>query len=355
MFQRHSTHALAAGLGIAAAALLSGCGGDDSSKEAAPAAEQAEPQPAPQAEPQPAPEPAAQPQAEPQPAPQAQPQPAPAPQEEETAEEVPAAEATPVPAIPADISIPPLPADATDAVKQLHKAATDGDMAALNNLGVLYAHGTGVAPDAQKAFSCYYLAAEGGDAEAQFNLARCYVTGQGITPNVQEFFKWCNKAALNNQVNAQYMLGICYRDGRGVEANSIDARRWLQRATAQGSEGAARALFAIEHPGETFPADVKKQAEPDTAETAAQQTTATTSLADNPKKPEPAPAVAEQPAKPEPAAAGDDGYHILVKGESPATVAKKYKIPLKKLMEINHFTDKDVRRLQIGQKIKVKP
>ncbi|MCQ2370955.1 MAG: LysM domain-containing protein [Akkermansia sp.] len=76
-------------------------------------------------------------------------------------------------------------------------------------------------------------------------------------------------------------------------------------------------------------------------------------------KPAPEPVAVEQP-KPAPApepAADDSGaaYHILAKGESPATVAKKYKIPLKKLMEINHFTDKDVRRLQIGQKIKVKP
>ena len=115
--------------------------------------------------------------------------------------------------------------------------------------------------------------------------------------------------------------------------------------------------------------DPQTPSAPATVETATKETPATTSVAQNTKKPKPAPApvAAEQPKpapapvavkeqpKPAPAAESGDGYHILAKGESPASVAKKYKIPLKKLMEINHFTDKDVRRLQIGQKIKVKP
>lgn len=45
--------------------------------------------------------------------------------------------------------------------------------------------------------------------------------------------------------------------------------------------------------------------------------------------------------------------HTVKKGESLGLIAKKYKISLKKLMELNNMTDKDARSLKIGTELKV--
>lgn len=45
--------------------------------------------------------------------------------------------------------------------------------------------------------------------------------------------------------------------------------------------------------------------------------------------------------------------HTVKKGESLGLIAKKYKISLKKLMEMNNMTDKDARSLKIGTELKV--
>lgn len=53
------------------------------------------------------------------------------------------------------------------------------------------------------------------------------------------------------------------------------------------------------------------------------------------------------------AAATAAKMHTVKKGESLGLIAKKYKISLKKLMELNNMTDKDARSLKIGTELKV--
>lgn len=53
------------------------------------------------------------------------------------------------------------------------------------------------------------------------------------------------------------------------------------------------------------------------------------------------------------AAAPQPRVHVVTKGETLGGIAKKEKISLKKLMQINNMSDKDAARIRPGQKIKV--
>ncbi len=46
-------------------------------------------------------------------------------------------------------------------------------------------------------------------------------------------------------------------------------------------------------------------------------------------------------------------YHVVKRGENLGRIAKKYNIPLVKLLKLNNMTAADARRLQVGRKLKV--
>ena len=45
--------------------------------------------------------------------------------------------------------------------------------------------------------------------------------------------------------------------------------------------------------------------------------------------------------------------HVIAKGETLGGIARKYKLSLKKLMQLNGMTDADARKIRPGQKLKV--
>ncbi len=76
--------------------------------------------------------------------------------------------------------------DMTLARQCFEGAAQAGFWAALNNLGVIWRDGLGVAPNPRKAFCCFRQAAESGQAAPMRHLARCYREGYGcrVDPNM---------------------------------------------------------------------------------------------------------------------------------------------------------------------------
>lgn len=65
-------------------------------------------------------------------------------------------------------------------------------------------------------------------------------------------------------------------------------------------------------------------------------------------------AAARQAQADEPVIKDTAEYHIVKRGENLGRIAKKYKISLQKLLKLNNMTMADARRLQVGQKLKVK-
>ena len=53
------------------------------------------------------------------------------------------------------------------------------------------------------------------------------------------------------------------------------------------------------------------------------------------------------------AAAAQEKVHVIAKGETLGGIARKYKMSLKKLMQLNGMTDADARKIRPGQKLKV--
>lgn len=116
------------------------------------------------------------------------------------------------------------------------KAAEQGEVHALSNLGYLYKNGNGVKQDYAEAVKWYRMAAEQGDSDAQWSLGCCYENGNGVAKSRTEAEKWYRLAADNGHKNAKqilesrrktngiFMVGDYYnRNGREGVVFEVDA------------------------------------------------------------------------------------------------------------------------------------
>lgn len=100
-----------------------------------------------------------------------------------------------------------------NSLKDLIKAAEQGDTAAQFELGVHYMNGRGTLQDYRKAFEWNTKAAEHGFLDAQNNLGVIYEKGQGVPQDYNKALEWFTKAAEQGLVVAQYNLGVMYHNG----------------------------------------------------------------------------------------------------------------------------------------------
>ncbi len=122
------------------------------------------------------------------------------------------------------------------------RAAAQGRPSARSLLAWLYASGTGVPKDEQKAFELYKAAAEANVASAQNNLGEMYETGAAGVKDVSTAAQWYRRAAEAGFPPAEFNLGRLYAEGRGVPKNLLLARSWLRRAQDRGVEEATKLL-----------------------------------------------------------------------------------------------------------------
>lgn len=128
--------------------------------------------------------------------------------------------------------------------KKLLKLATEGDLSAQYNLGVMYAEGVGVKADLQEAAIWWEKAAERGHIRAQYNLGHCFAKGDLGEPDGQEAVKWLKLAAENGNAEAQFALGLIYHAGKLVERDNDLAIQWYRQS---GEQGYSQALFNMGH------------------------------------------------------------------------------------------------------------
>lgn len=124
------------------------------------------------------------------------------------------------------------------ALKQLKKAAEQGETNFQNALGYMYQNGLGGPVNKIEAIKWYMLSAKSDYVTAQFNLAMCYAEGDGVPRDAKTAFRWCLKAAQHGFYPAQYQLGVFYFDGFGVPENKKTARKWLLKSAGQGNQTA---------------------------------------------------------------------------------------------------------------------
>ena len=155
-----------------------------------------------------------------------------------------------------------LPQNASEEVKQLGKAAKEGNAEDQFQLGYRYITGKGVPKDMVEAAKWLRKAAEQGHAIAQCNLGRCYQLGDGVRRNDVEAAQWYRESAEQGEANAQCSLGLFYEGGTGVPKDHDEAIQWLQKAAEQGHRVALRQLKAVYNIGPGAPSIVPPIATP---------------------------------------------------------------------------------------------
>ena len=100
------------------------------------------------------------------------------------------------------------------ALADASQRAQQGDPAAMTLLGELYAHGSGIGRDDEKAKQWYQAAAERGDRDAMFALAMFNFAGRGGPRNEQEGKRFLSEAAKLGHMGAAYDLGLLYMQGQ---------------------------------------------------------------------------------------------------------------------------------------------
>ena len=75
-----------------------------------------------------------------------------------------------------------------------------------------------------------------GNVQAQYNLGLMYANGEGVSEDDAEAVKWYRLAADQGNAIAQFNLGVMYANGEGVPSNSVIAYAWLNIAAASGDK-----------------------------------------------------------------------------------------------------------------------
>jgi TPR repeat protein len=136
----------------------------------------------------------------------------------------------------------------SDAIGAYRKAADKGSTAAMVELGVLLATGSGVGKDEAQARRLFERAAEAGNPRAVANLAALSNRG-GAPSDPVKARALLARAAETNSAEAQYQLGLMAADGVGGPKDDIAARALFERAAAQGHAGALERMGAFAQNG----------------------------------------------------------------------------------------------------------
>src|SRR5262249_41181580 len=140
--------------------------------------------------------------------------------------------------------------------------ADRGDANSMENLGMLYAQGYGVAQDYAKAREWSGKAAEKGHWGAMFNLGLFYRDGSGVAQDYPKAREWFQKAAdKDNTGEAMTNLGVFYANGYGVTQDYAKAREWYEKAADKGSADAMANLGVLYEHGQGVTQDYAKARE----------------------------------------------------------------------------------------------
>jgi TPR repeat protein len=137
---------------------------------------------------------------------------------------------------PGDVSVDPA---------NLIAGAQQGDVRAINNLGLLWARGVGTeGPNFQEALRWWKEGARRGYSLSMNNLGLLYANGHGVKQSYEEAFKWWEMAAETGDAWAMNSIGDLYENGHGVAQSYDEALSWYQRA-AEGGDGLA--MYNLAH------------------------------------------------------------------------------------------------------------
>eukprot|EP00971_Amphidinium_carterae_P169092 3349517-Amphidinium_carterae.1 len=95
----------------------------------------------------------------------------------------------------------------------LTKAAEQGSIPALYDIGNLFFYGIGRPADQEKAAQWISDSAGKGYAPAQYMMGGMLLSGTGVEENKEWAAYWFQQAAEQGHIDAQYNLGLMYESG----------------------------------------------------------------------------------------------------------------------------------------------
>ncbi len=130
--------------------------------------------------------------------------------------------------------------DLGQAAKWYQRAADMNHAPAQYLIGNFLEKGLGVEKDMQQAVGWYEKAANNGNIIAMHNLAVLYATPNAVaeTPDNVMAFSWFKQAAEHGVRDSQVNLGIFYTKGVGTPVNLIEAYKWFDVAAKAGDKDA---------------------------------------------------------------------------------------------------------------------
>lgn len=150
--------------------------------------------------------------------------------------------------------------EATDSINAILISAKEGNAAAQNEVGGWYYRGRHVKQDYNEAARWWAKAAKQGHVRAIGNLGLCYQAGHGIAVDslkavllYQKSIKAGNKDLLEQHIEfakkgnlfSNMLVASCYQNGIGVEKNPAEAIQFLKSAANKHSVIAQRDLGLI--------------------------------------------------------------------------------------------------------------
>jgi TPR repeat protein len=124
-----------------------------------------------------------------------------------------------------------------EAIAAYRKAIDKGSSAAMVELGILYAAGSGVDKDEAQARALFERAAAAGNPRGVTRLTALSSGGGGgggPPTDPAQARAMLAKAAEANSAEAQYQLGVMYAEGTGGPKDDVAARAMFEKAAAQG-------------------------------------------------------------------------------------------------------------------------
>jgi TPR repeat protein len=135
-----------------------------------------------------------------------------------------------------------------EAAVTYRKAIGQGSTAAMVELGVMLAMGTGGAKDEAEARKLLERAAQAGNPRGATNLAALAERG-GAPSDPSKTRAALEKGAEANSAEAQYQLGLMMAQGVGGPRDDVAARALFEKAAAQNHPGALERMGAFAQSG----------------------------------------------------------------------------------------------------------
>ena len=136
------------------------------------------------------------------------------------------------------------------ALQLLAPLANQSNSQAQFRLGMMHYHGQGVPEDEKQAIFWLRKAAAQGNVEAMFELGNAYLLGNQTAKLVpdpdREAALWYFQAASAGHAESQYHLGLLFLAGKGVIDSRKEAMAWFKKAAAQGHAEAKKAVGRVE-------------------------------------------------------------------------------------------------------------